>query len=166
MVIGVSLGSMGPDGVLPVPDGSEHDGQGSEAAQDQAVAVGPGQVVTADGEPQVRVAAEQGLASPACSPRARAPVVAGPASAPSLPGIPQTAAQVYQLSVPLKHARPRPRNVHDALRSPPPACHADRTRHNAASEPGCLTRRRTLLARSSSSASRTGEGTFSLGQQM
>src|SRR5580658_1403469 len=41
--------------------GTENDRERDEAAQDQAVAMGPGQRVTIGGQPQVRIAAEQGL---------------------------------------------------------------------------------------------------------
>jgi hypothetical protein len=64
MVIGVSLVSMGSDGrSSPASAGPENDGERGEAAQDQAVAVCPGEGVTAGGEPQARVTAEQGFES-------------------------------------------------------------------------------------------------------
>ena len=62
MVIGVSLVSMGSDMVHPWPPArAEDDGERDEAAQDQAVAVRPGEGVAVGGEPQARVTAEQGL---------------------------------------------------------------------------------------------------------
>src|SRR5215475_12520828 len=41
------------------PARAENDGERGEAAQDQAVAVRPGERVTVDGEPQARVAVQQ-----------------------------------------------------------------------------------------------------------